>query len=159
MLKDQRDLLLEFNAQNVKYLVIGGYAYSYYAEPRATKDLDLFIEASAENSKLVFAALAAFGAPLQNMTADNFGDGTSWYQVGVSLSRVDITQSIHGIDFEAAWKSSEAGTVDNDIPVRYISAEDLIKNKLAVGRTRDLADVEDLRAAITANSPPTTQGE
>lgn len=158
MLKDQRDLLLEFNAQNVKYLVIGGYAYSYYAEPRATKDLDLFIEASAENSKLVFAALTAFGAPLQNMTADNFGDGTSWYQVGVSLSRVD-TQSIHGIDFEAAWNSSEAGTVDNDIPVRYISAEDLIKNKPAVGRTRDLADVEDLRAAIVANSPPITQGE
>lgn len=150
-MKDQRDLLLEFNAHNVKYLVIGGYAYSYYTELRATKDLDLFIEVSAENAELVFAALSAFG--------DNFKDGKSWYQIGVSLSRIDVTQSIHGIDFETAWKSSEAGIVDDVIPVRYISVDDLIKNKLAVGRTRDLADVEDLKAAIAANSPSTIQGE
>jgi len=63
MLKDQRDLLLAFNAHNVRYLVIGGYAYSHYTEPRATKDLDVFVDPSPENAALVFESLAHFGAP------------------------------------------------------------------------------------------------
>jgi hypothetical protein len=67
MEKDQRDLLREFNAHNVRYLVVGGYAFSYYTQPRATKDLDVFIENSAENAALVFAALAKFGAPVAGM--------------------------------------------------------------------------------------------
>jgi hypothetical protein len=152
MLKDQRDLLLAFNAHNVRYLVVGGYAYSYYAEPRATKDLDVFVDSSPENAALVFEALAEFGAPLSGMTPKDFQDGKSWFQVGVALSRIDVIQRIDAVDFDSAWQSSEAGMAGDDIPVRYISVDDLIKNKLAVGRLRDLADVEDLRAAIAASS-------
>jgi hypothetical protein len=155
MLKDQRDLLLEFNARNVRYMVVGGYAYSHYTEPRATKDLDIFVDASPENAALVFEALRHFGAPLAGMTPADFQDGKSWFQIGVALSRIDIIQSIDAVDFDPAWNASEPGLAGNDIPVRYISIDDLIRNKLAVGRLRDLADVEDLKAAIAANSRPT----
>lgn len=155
MLKDQRDLLLAFNARKVRYLVVGGYAYSFYAEPRATKDLDVFVDPTPENATAVFRALTDFGAPLAGMSAADFQDGKSWFQIGVALSRIDIIQRIDAIDFDAAWRSSEPGMAADDIPVRYISLEDLIRNKLAVGRPRDLVDVEDLRAAVAATSKPT----
>ena len=134
--------------------MVGGYAYSYYTEPRATKDLDVFIDSSPENAALVFRALTQFGAPLSGMTPADFEDGKSWFQIGVALSRIDVIQKIDAVDFETAWESSEPGMASDDVPVRYISVEDLIRNKLAVGRLRDLADVEDLRAAIAANSKP-----
>jgi hypothetical protein len=147
MLKDQRDLLLAFNAHNVRYLVVGGYAYSHYTQPRATKDLDVFIDTSPKNAALVFKALARFGAPLAGMTPADFQGGGSWFQIGVALSRIDVIQSIDGVDFETAWNSRMAGFVDGTIPVHYISIDDLILNKRTVGRLRDLADVEDLEAA------------
>jgi hypothetical protein len=154
MLKDQRDLLLAFNAHNVRYLVVGGYAYSFYAEPRATKDLEVFVDPTPKNASAVFRALTDFGAPLAGMSAADFQDGKSWFQIGVALSRIDIIQRIDAIDFDAAWQSSEPGMAADDIPIRYISLEDLIRNKLAVGRPRDLVDVEDLKAAVAANSKP-----
>ena len=147
MLKDQRDLLLAFNAHKVRYLVVGGYAYSFYAEPRATKDLYVFVDPTAENATAVFRALTDFGAPLAGMTAADFQDGKYWFQRGVALSRIDITQRIDAVDFDSAWQSSEPGMAADDIPVRYISLEVLIRNKLAAGRPRDLVDVEDLRPA------------
>ena len=154
MEKDQRDLLREFNAHNVRYLVVGGYAFSYYTQPRATKDLDVFIENSAENTALVFAALAKFGAPVAGMSPKDFQDGGSVYQVGVAPSRIDILQTIEAVEFAEAWEAREAGTTGDGIPVRYISFENLITNKLAVGRLRDLADVEDLRESRAAISKP-----
>ena len=154
MEKDQRDLLREFNAQRVRYLVIGGYAFSHYTEPRATKDLDLYIDASAENAARVYAALAHFGAPLAGVTAKDFQNPESIFQVGLPPSRIDILQAIEGIDFAAAWNASVPGATGDDIPVRYISVEDLIRNKLALGRRRDLADVEELQKSEAANSKP-----
>jgi hypothetical protein len=160
MKKDQRDLLLEFNARNVSFLIIGGYAYSHYTEPRATKDLDVLIATTDENVQLVYEALVNFGAPLDGVTARDFQQPKSWFQIGVPPGRIDIVQSIDAIDFDSAWENSLEGIIDDDIPVRFISLEDLIRNKLAVGRLRDLADVEDLRAAVVANSKLTKpQGE
>ena len=152
MEKDQRELLYEFNVRNVRFLVVGGYAYSHYTEPRATKDLDLFIGATEENAAQVFAALAHFGAPLAGLSSKDFQDPNSFYQLGIAPNRIDILQHIDGVDFDSAWAMSEPGMVGDDIPVRYISFDDLIRNKLAVGRLRDLADVEDLRAAQAAKS-------
>ena len=152
MEKDQRELLFEFNARGVKFLVIGGYAYSHYTEPRATKDLDLFVEATEENASRVFAALLRFGAPIASMSSRDFEDLDSFFQLGVAPNRIDILQHIDGVDFDAAWAASEPGMIGDNIPVRYISFDHLVKNKLTVGRTRDLADVEDLRAARAANS-------
>jgi hypothetical protein len=152
MEKDQRDLLREFNERKVKYLIVGGYAVSYYTEPRATKDVDLFIGTSDENVASVFAALAAFGAPLAGMTPKDFQDPAWGYQIGQPPSRIDILQDLTAVEFESAWKAGEDGFIDSDIPVRYISVADLIQNKLAVGRHRDLADVEAIRESEDANS-------
>ncbi|WP_158941963.1 hypothetical protein [Granulicella sp. S190] len=152
MEKDQRDLLRVFNERRVRYLIVGGYAVSYFTEPRVTKDLDIFIDTSDANVSNVFTALADFGAPLTGLTPRDFQDPAWGYQIGQPPSRIDILQELDGINFEAAWNSSEDGIIDDDIPVRYLSVEHLIKNKLAIGRLRDLADVEALRDSEAANA-------
>jgi hypothetical protein len=152
MEKDQRDLLRVFNERKVRYLIVGGYAVSYFTEPRVTKDLDIFIDTSDENVALAYGALAAFGAPLAGMTPKDFQDPAYGYQIGQPPSRIDILQELTAIDFESAWNAGEDGMIDNDIPVRYISPADLIKNKLALGRHRDLADVDAIRESEAANA-------
>jgi hypothetical protein len=152
MLKDQRDLLVAFNAHRVKYLVIGAHAVGIHSEPRGTKDLDLFIKADPANSKAVFAALVEYGAPLGKMTADDFNDKpTSVFQIGVEPSRVDLLQGIAGVKFDDAWKRRVEKFLDKDLPAHVISREHLIQNKLASGRHQDLADVERLREAASVS--------
>jgi hypothetical protein len=150
--KDQKDIVVAFNAHGVKYLVIGAHAVGIYAEPRGTKDLDLFIKADEANSKAVFAALAEYGAPLRKMTPADFNDKpSSVFQLGMEPNRVDILQGIAGVTFDNAWKSREERLLDKETPAHVISREHLIQNKLAVGRHQDLADVEKLREAASAN--------
>lgn len=143
--EDLKDLLRAFNAHAVKYLVVGGYAFGVHAEPRATKDLDLFIQPSQENSEAVFRALAQFGAPLEGMSPADFTDGTI-FQIGQPPARVDILQQIDGISFDEAWVNRIEGLVDGEVPAVVISKEDLIRNKLASGREQDLLDVKKLRS-------------
>jgi hypothetical protein len=146
MLKDQRDLLTVFNAHGVKYLVIGAHAVGVHAEPRGTKDLDVFIKADEINSKAVYAALKEYGAPLANITAADFNDKpSSVFQIGTEPDRVDILQGIAGVIFDEAWKDRIEALLDKDTPAHVISLEHLIQNKLASGRHQDLADVEKLR--------------
>jgi predicted nucleotidyltransferase len=146
MTKDMKDLLRVLNAHAVKYLVIGGYAYGVHLEPRATKDLDLFIRSDQENSKAIYQALAAFGAPLGGLTPADFRDGTC-FQMGQPPERVDILQQIDGITFDEAWEHRIEGRIDGEIPTCVISKDDLIRNKLASGREQDLLDVKKLKAA------------
>ncbi|MEO8725181.1 MAG: nucleotidyltransferase [Acidobacteriaceae bacterium] len=137
-----------FNKHNVEYLVIGGHAVSFHAEPRGTKDLDLFIRSDAKNGEAVYRALADFGAPLSGITpADFHGHPEAVFQIGTPPSRIDILQGILGVAFEEAWKNRVESFVDKDIPAHVISRDDLIANKLAVGRGQDLVDVEKLSAA------------
>lgn len=146
MLKDQREIIAAFNAHGVKYLVIGGHAVSIHAEPRGTKDLDLFIKADEENSEAVFAALTEFGAPIGGMTPADFNDkATTVFQLGVEPGRIDILQGIAGVRFDEAWEGRVEKLLDGQTPAHVISREHLIQNKLAVGRFQDLADVEKLR--------------
>jgi hypothetical protein len=152
MEKDQRDLLRVFNERKVKYLVVGGYAVSYFTEPRVTKDLAIFIDTNDENVTIVYDALVAFGAPLAGITPKDFQDPAWGYQIGQPPSRIDILQELTAVDFESAWNVGEDGMINSDIPVRYISVPDLIKNKLALGRHRDLADVDAIRESEAANS-------
>jgi hypothetical protein len=149
MPKDLKELLRAFNDQKVNYLVVGGYAFGVYAEPRATKDLDLFIQANEENSKAVFRALAEYGAPLAGFSSSDFRDGTT-FQIGQPPARIDLLQSIDGVSFEEAWEHRIEGLIDKEIPTIVISKEDLIKNKLATGRERDLLDVKELQAAAAS---------
>ena len=145
MTKDMQDLLRVLNAHSVEYLVVGGYAFGVHLEPRATKDLELFIRADEENSKAIFQALAEFGAPLTGLTPADFKDGTA-FQMGQPPERVDILQPIDGITFDEAWEHRVVGQLDGEVPTAVISREDLIRNKLAAGRDQDLLDVKRLRA-------------
>ena len=145
MSKDMKELLRALNAHSVKYLVIGGYAYGVHLEPRATKDLDLFIRADDENSEAIFNALAEFGAPLEGIGPADFRDGTV-FQIGQPPERIDILQRIDGINFDEAWEHRIVGEIDGEVSAAVISKEDLIRNKLASGREQDLLDARKLKA-------------
>ena len=140
-----KQLLSAFNANRVKYVVIGGYAVFVHAQPRMTKDLDVFIECSPENGLATYKALAEFGAPLQRFTVDDFSDGRTVARFGVPPICFEVIQKIDGVDFAGVYANSIPVIIDGDLPARYISSEDLITNKLASGRPQDLADVDAIR--------------
>ena len=148
MNKDFNDLLLAFNEFEVRYLIVGGYAYARYTEPRATKDLDLFVRPDPGNGLSIFKALAAYGAHLRGVTAADFASPGTIFQIGVAPLRVDIINRIDGITFDEAWLEAEIALSDDTIPVRYLSLNHLIVNKLAAGRPQDLLDVANLRNAV-----------
>jgi hypothetical protein len=125
---------------------VGGYAFGVHAEPRATKDLDIFIRSNEENSKAVFRALAAFGAPLDGISPSDFSD-TSDFQVGLPPARIDILQRIDGISFDEVWPNRIEGIIDGEVSVPVISRDDLIRNKLEFGREQDILGVKVLQAA------------
>ena len=148
---DFSDLLSLFNANQVRYLVIGGYALIQYAEPRYTKDLDLWISTDAANAKAVYDALREFGAPLADLSEANFTQEGYFYQMGVPPVRVDILMGIPGVAFEEAWPKRM--TVDFDgLEVAFIARDDLIMAKRAAGRPQDLLDAE-LLSQVQAKSP------
>jgi hypothetical protein len=145
MTQDFKDLLRAFNANAVKYLIIGGHALGVHLVPRMTKDLDIFIRADENNANAVYRALAQFGAPLDGMSPADFADGTT-FQIGQEPDRIDILQRIDGITFDEAWPNRIEGAIDGEVPASVISRDDLIRNKLASGRDQDLVDVKKLRA-------------
>jgi hypothetical protein len=146
MPKDLKELLRVFNEHGVKYLVVGGYAFGVYAEPRATKDLDLLIRSDEANSAAVYRALTQYGAPLDGLSPQDFVDGSA-FQIGQPPARVDILQHIDGVTFDEAWQNRIEGLLDGEVKVNVISKDDLIRNKLASGREQDLLDAKKLRAA------------
>ena len=145
MPKDLKELLRAFNDHGVRYLVVGGYAFGVHAEPRATKDLDLFIASNKENSEAVYRALAQYGAPLAGLSPTDFQDGTV-FQIGQPPARIDLLQHIDGVSFDEAWENRIEGLLDGEIRTVVISKDDLIRNKLASGREQDVLDVKKLRA-------------
>lgn len=150
MFQDYNDLLSVFQSRGVKYLIVGDFAVIYHAQPRFTKDMDLFIQADPENAKATYAALAEFGAPLQGIAPEDFTDRKSFFRFGREPRCFDILPAIPGVDFEAAWERRVETVIDTatGLKAKFISADDLIASKLASSRTRDLADVEDIRKAM-----------
>jgi len=145
MHQDFKELLLAFNAGQVRYLIVGGYAISFHAQPRATKDLDILIGADAENSKAVYAALAKFGAPVENLSAKDFAEPDNFFRMGTPPVMVDIMPKISGVEFEEAWSRRVDVQIDSDLSVPFISRQDLLTAKLSAGRAQDLIDVDALR--------------
>ena len=153
MFRDFKELLSVLNAHRVKYLVVGGYAVSLHAEPRATKDLDILIGPDAANSKAVFAALAEFGAPLEGLTPKDFVEPGNFFRMGTPPVMVDMLSSIKGVDFDQAWERRVEFPVDSGLNALFISREDLLAAKLAAGRPQDLADA----AALGEHMDPVEQ--
>ncbi len=149
MLPDFRELLKSFNAHGVRYLIVGGYAVSFHAQPRATKDLDLFVKADPENATALYAALSSFGAPLEGITAEDLADAAKFIRFGREPVAIDILPCIDGVDFDDAWTRRVTGAIDvgSGLTAFFISKADLISSKIAAGRLRDLADVEEIRDA------------
>jgi len=154
MFDDFKELLSVFNAHNVKYLVVGGYAVSFHAQPRATKDLDVFILADPANAKAVYAALSEFGAPLADIQIDDLANPRKFIRFGQPPVAIDILPGIDGVDFKEAWERRVEGVIDRESGLKafFISRQDLIAAKLAAGRIRDLADVEEIREAEASQS-------
>jgi hypothetical protein len=127
----------------VRFLIVGGYAVMKYTEPRATKDIDLWIDTNPENAERVYQALARFGAPLAGYTPHDFTDPDSFFQIGVTF-RVDLITSMPaGLNFSDAWARRAVGRLSGkDVP--FISMEDLITTKRATGRPQDQLDLQNL---------------
>jgi hypothetical protein len=153
MYQEFKELLSILNDNEVKYLVVGGYAVSFHAQPRATKDLDILIKPDAENAIAVYKALARFGAPIEGLTPEDFIEKGKFFRMGVPPLMVDILPEISGVDFDKAWQRRMALTVDAaaGLTAWFIANDDLIAAKLAAGRPQDLADVDALRKAQIEN--------
>ena len=144
MNQDFRDLLAEFNARQVEFLLVGAHALAAHGHVRATQDLAVWVRPSPENAKRVIEALRAFGAPLRDLTEDDLSTPGVVFQIGVEPIRIDVLTAIDGIGFYEAW-ADRLMLKFADQGVCVLSKEHLIKNKLAAGRTQDLADVEALK--------------
>lgn len=142
---DYLELLRCLNASKVRYLIIGGYAVIHYAEPRYTKDLDIWIEASSSNAKKLLKALENFGAPIDNLTVDELAKPGLVYVFGVPPLRVDIMNRAKGATFKSSWPKRERIEVAKGMKANFVSKQVLIKLKSATKRAQDLADLEKLR--------------
>lgn len=150
---DYKELLQRLNEFEVRYLIVGGYAVMKYAEPRFTKDLDLWVENSEENAPRVFEALKKFGAPLESdaITPETFTRGDLAYQIGIAPVRIDVLTHITGVEFSAAWRDRVLGSIFG-VPVHFISLDQLITNKEATGRGSDMEQLKHLRRKAESGS-------
>ena len=135
------DMLRCLNKAGVDYIMVGGWAVNLHGYVRATIDLDIWILADQENARKVYAALGEFGAPLGDIKPEDFAQHGTIFQIGVAPCRIDVINKIDGVSYADAAPRAIPKTIEG-ISVRIISREDLIANKRASGRTKDLADAE-----------------
>ncbi len=143
MNRDYVEMLAALSAAGADYLVVGAHALTAYGRPRATGDLDLWIRPTEENARRVWAALVAYGAPLAELTPADLSTSDLVYQIGVAPNRIDLLTGVTGVSFDEAWAGRGSLTLDG-VVVPVIGREALIRNKRALGRPRDLADVAEL---------------
>ena len=137
------DLLRAFAAAEVRFLVVGAYALALHGRPRATGDLDIWVDASPRNAPRVMRALAAFGAPLLDVSEADFAREGIVYQIGLPPGRIDILTQLTGLAFDDAWPDRVRGLF-GELEVDFIGRDAFIRNKKATGRIRDLGDIENL---------------
>ena len=141
--RDFRDLLAAFNAHGVEFLLVGAHALAVHGRPRATGDLDVWVDATPENAAKVMAALEQFGAPTEQVSAEDFGRPGIVFQMGLPPMRIDVLTELSGLTFGEAWSTRTRAAL-GPIMADVIGREAFIKNKRATGRARDLADIEAL---------------
>lgn len=141
---DYKDMLCELSAAGVEFLVVGAYALAAHGLPRSTGDFDIWIRPDETNAPRVMQALVAFGAPLFGLTVEDVAKPGVILQIGVVPARIDIITRIDGVEFAAAWENRVTATL-HGVAVPVIGRAELIQNKRAAGRPKDLVDV----AALT----------
>ena len=153
--EDYRDILLAFSKEKVRFLLVGAYAMAAHGYPRATMDIDIWVMPSPQNADAVLRALRRFGVPLHNVTKEDLQQDGTIFQIGVAPRRIDIITAASGLLFEEAYGRSLSVDIEG-IEVHIPSLSDLIRNKRASGRTKDLADAEALESLKSSEqmAPP-----
>jgi hypothetical protein len=142
--KDFEELFELLNRNNVRYLLVGGYAFAIYAEPRYTKDIDIFYEREPENAKKLLTTLYHFGFGSLEIDEGDFLKEGQVIQLGMPPYRIDLLNYIEGVSFDGAWENKQNSRYGDQI-INVIGKQDLIKNKITAGRKQDLLDVENLK--------------
>ncbi len=150
--EDYRDMLQALADEKVKFLLVGAYALAAHGYPRATVDIDIWVMPSPENAGAVLRALRRFGASLVNLTAQDLQMEGTVFQIGVAPRRIDIITTASGLQFEEVFERSLAVDIEG-IEVHIPSLADLLRNKRATGRTKDLADAEALEDLRNSDNP------
>jgi hypothetical protein len=138
--KDMSQVLLD---QGVKFLLVGAYAMGVHGYPRATGDIDIWVEPSPENSARAYRSMAAFGAPLHEIDEATFVTPGVVFQIGVAPRRIDIITAISGVGFDEAYQQRRIVEIEG-LGVPTLSLGDLIRNKRATGRDKDRLDADRL---------------
>ncbi len=141
MNQDFIDLLRAFIAADVRFLIVGAYALALHGRPRATGDLDVWVDATPENARCVVRALGEFGAPLLEISEADFARPGITYQIGLPPGRIDILTDLTGLTFSDAWPD-RLRRAFGDVEVDFIGRAAFIRNKRATGRPKDLGDIE-----------------
>ena len=144
--QDFKDLFSTLNTCRVRYLLAGAHAVMQYAEPRFTKDIDVWIDPTPENARRVWKALMRFGAPLEGIAEGDFVNPQLVYQMGVIPNRVDIMMAVGGIQFSTAWRNRKRITYCG-VHVNVMGRREIVRAKRMVGRPQDLLDLASLEQA------------
>ena len=142
---DLKEFIELLNSHRVEYIIVGGHAVAFHGHPRFTGDIDFFVRITPENAQRLLAVLSDFGFGSLGITERDLLEPKRIVQLGYPPNRIDLLTSISGVDFDSAWESRIESTMD-DQPVIIIGWNDLLRNKKAAGRQKDLADVEKLLA-------------
>jgi hypothetical protein len=142
--EDYKEMLQILLNNEVKFLIVGAYAMGAHGYPRATGDLDIWVEISGENSKRIYKSLSEFGAPLSDITKKTFAEKGIFFQIGIAPRRIDIITHIDGVIFKEAYQTKEVIEIEN-LRIPFISKENLIKNKQSTNRKKDKLDVDYLK--------------
>ncbi|MCC6319002.1 MAG: hypothetical protein IT361_15085 [Gemmatimonadaceae bacterium] len=142
MIEPFRDVLVEMNAAGARFLVVGAHALAAHGVPRVTGDLDLWVERSPDNAMRVWLALVAFGAPFESLgvQAQDFEAPDRVVQLGLPPYRIDVLTDIFAVAFEDAWPQRVPGVMFG-VSVAFLGRADLLRNKRASARPRDIEDV------------------
>ncbi len=139
--KDYEEFLALLNKHKVRYCIIGAFALAFHSRPRYTKDIDVLVEASADNAKKILKVLDGFGFGSLNLTAEDLTAEGNIIQLGYEPVRIDIMISIKGLDFSKVWRKRVTGPYGQQT-VNYIDRQNLIKLKKLSARIQDKADLE-----------------
>lgn len=143
MHQDFLDLLRAFIDHSVRFMIVGAYALGVHGRPRATGDLDVWVDPTPDNAESIIRALDQFGAPTGEITAADFSQPGIVFQMGLPPLRIDVLTELSGLTFPEAW-SSRTQAPFGPLTVDVIGREAFVKNKRATGRARDLGDIEAL---------------
>ncbi len=144
---DYKDMLSSLKEEKVEFIVVGAFALAGHGFPRATGDIDIWVRNTGENAEKTIRALARFGAPISNLSIAELTSSDLVIQIGVEPCRIDIITGVNGLEFDEAWKNRVRINVE-DIVFDILSKQDLLKNKLAAGREKDLGDIAWLKKNI-----------